>query len=140
MTITIKNFPSLCPEAAAIRKAVFMEEQGFFNEFDETDSVALHLVLYANGAPAATARLFCEDDPTARTVGRIAVLPPYRKMHLGSMILKEAERCARKQGAVRLVLSAQCRVRTFYEKNGYTASGEIYLDEDCPHIHMEKQL
>ena len=30
--------------------------------------------------------------------------------------------------------------RPFYEKLGYWASGEEYLDEYCPHIHMEKEL
>lgn len=28
----------------------------------------------------------------------------------------------------------------FYEKNGFQAYGEEYLDEFCPHIHMEKRL
>lgn len=37
------------------------------------------------------------------------------------------------------VLSAQVQAQGFYEKLGYVASGEPYLDEHCPHIHMEKQ-
>ena len=43
-------------------------------------------------------------------------------------------------GGKKLILSAQCRVQPFYEKLGYTARGEIYLDEYCEHIHMEKTL
>ncbi|MDY4474645.1 GNAT family N-acetyltransferase [Mitsuokella sp.] len=39
-----------------------------------------------------------------------------------------------------LVLSAQIQARPFYEKLGYRASGEEYLDEYCPHIRMEKEL
>lgn len=130
----------LSPDAMMIRKAVFIEEQGFQNEFDQTDETAFHLVLYADGAPAAVARLFAQQDGAAYTVGRIAVLSQYRGLHLGNHILKEAEQCARRLGAKRLVLSAQCRVQPFYEKNGYTASGDVYLDEFCPHIHMEKML
>lgn len=123
-----------------IRQAVFIEEQGFQNEFDQTDETALHLVLYADGTPAAVARLFTQQDRTVYTVGRIAVLPQYRGLRLGNHILEEAEQCAKRLGAKRLVLSAQCRVQPFYEKNGYIASGCVYFDEFCPHIHMEKML
>jgi predicted GNAT family N-acyltransferase len=28
----------------------------------------------------------------------------------------------------------------FYLKQGYVPAGEIYLDEACPHIHMEKRI
>ena len=32
------------------------------------------------------------------------------------------------------------RADGFYEKCGYTAEGETYLDQHCPHIHMFKLL
>ena len=140
MQITCRIDRTLSPDARMIRKAVFIEEQGFQNEFDQTDETAFHLVLYADGAPAAVARLFAQQDSTAYTVGRIAVLPQYRGLHLGNHILEEAEQFAKRLGAKRLVLSAQCRVQPFYEKNGYIASGGVYFDEFCPHIHMEKML
>ena len=34
------------PGARAVRTAVFMEEQGYKNEFDELDAVSVHLCLY----------------------------------------------------------------------------------------------
>lgn len=37
-------------------------------------------------------------------------------------------------------LHAQCRVKSFYEKLGYTEFGEIDDDEGCPHIWMNKQI
>lgn len=43
-------------------------------------------------------------------------------------------------GGTKITLSAQKRVKLFYEKNGYTAQGDEYLDEFCPHIHMSKIL
>ena len=93
MQITCRIDRTLSPDARMIRKAVFIEEQGFQNEFDQTDETAFHLVLYADGAPAAVARLFAQQDSTAYTVGRIAVLPQYRGLHLGNHILEEAEQC-----------------------------------------------
>ena len=38
-------------DAKAIRKAVFVEEQGFHNEFDQTDDASLHIVAYDGDEP-----------------------------------------------------------------------------------------
>ena len=128
-------------QAKYIREEVFVKEQGFHNEFDEIDSRAIHLVIFVEGQAAGTARMFLEQEgDTAFTVGRVAVLPQYRGLHLGNQMLALLEEKARELGIQRIALSAQCRVQPFYEKNGYIAMGEVYLDEYCPHIHMEKEL
>lgn len=44
--LTVKLYEQLPEEAVRIRKEVFMDEQGFCNEFDEIDKTALHAVLY----------------------------------------------------------------------------------------------
>lgn len=54
----IKVYHTLHKDAVKIRKEVFMEEQGFHDEFDETDETAIHLVLYIDQVPAATCRFF----------------------------------------------------------------------------------
>lgn len=43
-------------------------------------------------------------------------------------------------GGKKAVLSAQCRVKHFYESLGFSASGDVYYDEYCQHVHMEKLL
>ncbi len=130
-----------CPEEAkAIRRAVFIEEQGFVNEFDAIDARAQHAVAYCDGQPAATGRLFAAEEPRTMTIGRVAVLPAFRGRHLGQAVLTALENAAREQGADRVVLSSQCAARAFYEKCGYTACGAVYYDEHCPHIRMEKAL
>lgn len=128
-------------DAAYIREEVFMKEQGFENEFDDIDARAYHAVLYVDGVPAANGRLFT-DDPERKiwTVGRIAVLKEMRKLHLGSDIMQILEEQCKAVGGERIQLSAQCQAQPFYEKCAYTASGDIYMDEHCPHIHMEKVL
>ena len=42
----MKVYPALPTEAASIRKEVFMEEQGFVEEFDEIDHQARHIVVF----------------------------------------------------------------------------------------------
>ena len=66
--------------------------------------------------------------------------PPYRGKHLGKEILETAEQMILADGGTKITLSAQKRVKLFYEKNGYTAQGDEYLDEFCPRIHMSKIL
>ena len=55
-------------------------------------------------------------------------------------LLHELEKKARELGYLEAMLSAQVNAKAFYEKNGYVAYGEEYLDEFCPHIHMKKIL
>ena len=126
------------PEAAEIRRKVFMEEQGFENEFDDTDSISLHCVLYCGGKSAAAGRMYGEGS--LAHIGRIAVLKEYRGKGLGSLMMNELEKQARERGYTGTALSAQCRAQRFYEANGYTARGDIYADEGVPHIMMYKDL
>lgn len=136
--ITATMYDALCEDAKAIRQQVFVEEQGFQNEFDEIDARARHVVLYEDGRPAATGRWYVEGDEVV--IGRVAVLPAYRRGHLGARVLRRLEEDAAAAGYTAVTLSAQCRVQGFYEKQGYRAVGETYPDEFCPHIRMEKSL
>ncbi len=141
MNINARITEGLPEDAAMIRRKVFMEEQGFEDEFDETDATAWHIVLYQNAEPVATGRAFpSREDSSIWILGRIAVLKEYRKLHLGREIIAGLEQTARQGRAIKTALSAQIQARPFYEKNGYIASGAVYYDESCPHIHMEKTL
>lgn len=129
------------PEAAArIRTEVFVQEQGFEREFDEKDRDAYHIVLLKDGEPAATGRIFPGQNPAVWLAGRIAVRGSERGSGLGSALMREIEAKAKALGAGCMEISAQTRARPFYEKQGYRAEGEEYLDEYCPHICMRKTL
>lgn len=137
--IRVEILDKLLPEAKYIRENVFVKEQGFVNEFDETDKTANHMIVYEDDAPIACCRFFkCEDDEYV--IGRLAVLKEHRGKHLGSLMLSNAEEYIKRQGGKKLSVSAQVRVKSFYEKQGYKAFGEIYLDEYCEHIHMVKEI
>lgn len=134
-----KFYNALPDNAKLIRTEVFVEEQGFKNEFDESDGKCLHLVIFSDGTPAATGRIFPPQNGIC-VIGRIAVRKDFRGNKLGAEAVRLLEEKAREMEAERTALSAQYRVMGFYEKLGYRASGEIYNDEFCPHIHMEKIL
>lgn len=136
----IKIQKGLPEDGLRIRETVFVREQGFTDEVDEADAAAFHLVLYnEEGEPVATGRVFPGDD-RAYMIGRLAVLKEYRGLGLGQLSLEALERKALEEGAERTVLSSQCHAMGFYEKCGYTGSGDIYYEQACPHIHMEKPL
>ncbi len=139
MDISYKFFRELPDDARLIRQEVFMEEQGFKNEFDDTDSCCVHLVLYCGGSPAAVGRLYKTGEKVC-TLGRIAVRKQFRGMGLGAEVMGLLEEKAVVLDAEIAAVSAQCAARGFYERLGYKASGQEYFDEHCKHIHMEKNL
>ncbi len=134
--VGLKNLP----QAGEIRQEIFVEEQGFHNEFDEIDAYAIHLLVLDGETPAATGRTFPDETGKIWHMGRICVRKAWRGRQLGRLVMEKLEEAAREQGAEKLVLSAQVQAKGFYEKLGYTAHGPEYLDEFCPHVEMEKTI
>ena len=129
------------PEAARLREEVFLREQGFGTEFDEIDPAAWHLTLTRQGQTLAVGRLYpCQKTLVLYHIGRVAVAKPFRGQGLGRDVVLALEQKARQLGGLAVGLSAQCHAQGFYEKLGYAAQGEVYLDEHCPPIHMKKPL
>lgn len=138
--LEIRIYHQLTQEAADIRTAVFVEEQGFRNEFDETDSHCTHFVAFEHEEPAATCRVYCSEKKGTYMLGRVAVLKKYRGKKIGEALVHCAEEHVRTLGGVKMMLSAQVRAKGFYEKMGYAETGKAYMDEDCPHIMMKKEI
>jgi predicted GNAT family N-acyltransferase len=131
----------LPPDAKMIREKVFVEEQGYHNEFTGDDGPCWCLVLYFNGAPIATGRIM-EIDPETYRIGRLAVLKEYRNKKIGTYVLKFLEVKIKTLGGRKAILHAQLDKKAFYEKSGYRLSpdGEVDYDEGHPHIMMEKVI
>jgi predicted GNAT family N-acyltransferase len=134
-------YKGISAPAVSVREKVFVEEQGFKNEFDDIDNIAVHIVMFDdNNEPIATCRIFDGEDPKGCILGRLAVIKEYRKNNIGRTMLEEAEKYARSVGKETISLHAQCRVKEFYRKSGFTEYGEIDYDEGCPHIWMKKSV
>lgn len=55
----VELFQSIPKQAIEIRQKVFVEEQGFQNEFDDIDYTAVHFVVFNDwDKPIATCRVF----------------------------------------------------------------------------------
>ena len=101
MAETLTYRPDDFDGAKAVRIRVFMEEQGFQNEFDGVDQDPRTLevaVRDADDNPVGCARVFpSELEPGVGTeegrwvFGRLAVVPEHRHSGLGSKILAYSE-------------------------------------------------
>lgn len=130
-------------DAFFVRTKVFMEEQGFQDEFDEIDEreSTIHLTMYVDDALVGCSRTFPDPDHAGIYIfGRLAVLPEFRKNGYGGTILEKSEGFAKNAGANEINLHAQCSVTPFYEAYGYEQYGEIELDEHVEHIWMKKSI
>ncbi|PNZ24625.1 acetyltransferase [Staphylococcus petrasii] len=125
----------------AIRKEVFVKEQGvpLENELDEFEEQSTHIIGYdQDHQPFACARFRPFEDVVK--IERVAILKEYRKYGYGHALMTATERFAKEQGHHRLVLNAQTQAQGFYEKLGYTSTGEIFLEENIEHIKMYKNI
>lgn len=110
-------------------------------EFDEHDAPdTKYIVILDDDFPVATCRLYAADESSVM-LGRIVVLPEYRRRGLGSLAVAEAEKWARELGFTKAVLESREEKVGFYERLGYSADFDNIIDGDtfrC--VHMEKML
>jgi predicted GNAT family N-acyltransferase len=126
--------------ALALREEVFCGEQGvsLAEERDGRDEEALHLVVVDDGVVVATCRLLVEG--TTVKLGRMAVSRTRRGLGLARALITEAETRARALGAERMVLAAQLNAQALYDRAGYDAYGDVFLDAGIEHVMMAKTL
>ncbi len=134
-----------------VREQVFIGEQGIDEaiERDGLDGLAWHFVAWEADTPCGTARVLGVDHEhrlvaaagaTVVKIGRMAVLPAWRRRGIGRRLLDYAIDFARTSGAKRAELSAQEYVVAFYEAAGFAASGAPYEEAGIPHRHMTRTL
>lgn len=123
--------------AFAIREAVFVTEQGYALEIerDERDPVAAHALIWEDDRPVATGRLYL-DDAAQWHIGRVAVLKEARGRGFGDLAMRMLLMSALQFGADAVYLGSQEHAVGFYERLGFRAYGDPYLDEGQPHRRM----
>jgi predicted GNAT family N-acyltransferase len=136
-----------------IRRDVFVGEQGYTEaqEFDEAESVALHVVAQLVPGCATTpgaarhlgaARLLLDssEDPPVAYVSRLSVRKLAREMCLGRAIVEFILDGARDMGIVKARAGAQKTALEFWERLGFEPTGEEYMDFHVPHEWTERRL
>ena len=109
-------------------------------EFDEHDGPETkYIVVTDHDFPVATARMYPLDDHSVM-IGRVVVLPEYRRQGLGSMVVTECECWAEELGYGKAVVESRDNKVGFYEKLLYETTGEPVDGETFRCIRMEKDL
>ena len=140
--IKIGDWAALGQDAAAVRTAVFVQEQGIPQEleWDGLDGSALHVVgSNALGQPIATARLVTQASGVGQ-IGRMAVHRALRGSCIGQAILQTLVNAAKQRGDTEVMLHAQRSAERFYVRQGFTAQGEPFSEAGITHITMVKRL
>lgn len=120
-----------------IREEVFVREQRVppALEWDGLDETCLHVLALAGDHPIGTARMLPDGH-----IGRMAVLRPWRGRGVGGALLSYLLECARAQGLREVRLNAQVHAIPFYQRFGFNAQGEPFLDAGIPHRRMTRRL
>ncbi len=125
----------------ALRRTVFIEEQGV-SETDEVDGLddrAIHLLAVLDDRPVGTARILLKG--AVGKIGRVCVLPEARGTGLGVALIQAALDSLRAlPGLTEAELGAQTRATAFYDKLGFVAEGDEFLDAGIAHRHMRRAL
>lgn len=142
-TIVEVDNQELLDACFAIRTAIFVEEQGVsaeeeFDAYDALGTEARHILLYVDGVPAASSRLRIVEN--VAKLERICVMMDYRKHGLGRVLIDKLEQMALDQGLKRAKLHAQVQASGFYERLGYAAASDVFMEDGIPHLLMTKQL
>lgn len=133
-------YEELNDDIRMVRQTVFVEEQGFQNEFDQLDDISVHIVAYDNGNPVGNIRFEDQTIPGAWHIGRVCVLKEARGKGIGALLLNAAEFEILLRGGHLIRLFAQADKQKFYEKLGYVFTGNTMDDEGVPHVEMEKRI
>ena len=135
----------------AVRKEVFVVEQRVPEdlEFDGLDDDAVQfLAVRDDGVAIGTGRLLygplvadrTGGDATVGVLGRLAVAREARGLGIGAALVRAIEEAARQAGLAEIDLHAQSYALGFYERLGYRAYGEEFLDVNIPHRAMRHVL
>ena len=109
-------------------------------EFDEHDRPdTRYIVVTDRDFPVSTARMYPLDGSSVM-IGRVVVLPEYRRQGIGSMTVLECEQWAAELGFTRAVLESRDNKTAFYEQLGYEISGEPVQGDTFRCIRMEKDI
>jgi ribosomal protein S18 acetylase RimI-like enzyme len=99
---------------------------------------SFHLVAIRDGRPIGCL-LFKPEGKTGR-IYQMAVDEKFRRQGIGSRMLAKMEEHLRDKGFTSAYLHARHHAVSFYEKNGYSVSGEPFIEVGIEHRLMKKDF
>jgi len=133
--------PADMQRAHAIRRRVFIEEQHVPEEIelDTDDAHAFHALAILDGVAIGCGRML-EHGASEVKIGRMAVLPEFRRTGVGAHILRFLVDRAHTRGFHKAILHAQLTAEGFYLKEGFNPVGGVFDEAGIAHRKMERDL
>lgn len=126
-------------EALKLRSAVFVVEQKcLYQDMDDKDKKAYHVLGYTGDELKAYARILPQGiSYKEASIGRVITSLDYRGNGAGKELMQEAiQQTLSLFKTNEIVISAQYYLLKFYRDLGFMEEGEIYPEDDIPHIQM----
>jgi predicted GNAT family N-acyltransferase len=122
-----------------IRRKVFIIEQCVpeSEEYDEFETKSKQFLAFINDLAVGTARM--RQTEKGIKLERFAVLKEFRGRQVGASLVKNLLTKCKNELHSSVYLYAQVAAKDFYEKFGFEARGEIFLDAGIDHIEMQYQ-
>jgi len=141
LQITETSWPAHQLAITQLRREVFILEQQVPEalEWDDADASARHVCLWQNDQLLAYARLLTLTSDTGKLT-RMAVKQSFRGQGLGRQLLQRVIARAQALGFKCLLLDAQLQAIGFYQRQGFTAFGELFWDAGIEHRSMQLAL
>ncbi|MCO6499513.1 MAG: GNAT family N-acetyltransferase [Vicingus serpentipes] len=126
-----------------LRTAVFVVEQNCpYQEVDEKDPLSYHLFgKNEQGEVIAVTRIVPPGISYPEiSIGRVAIKKEYRERGLAHELIRETLSFIKnKWGKESIRISAQEHLTNYYQKHGFKQVGEMYLEDNIPHVEMLKE-
>lgn len=131
--IELVRFKPQQKDIMAIRKAVFIDELGIAPdlEWDNRDEQALYAIAVSDTTVIGIGRLLPDGQ-----LGRIAVLPNWRRQGIGTLIMHGLLKAASQSSHQSVYLSAQLEALDFYAKQGFVKTGAPFIAAGLAHQKM----
>lgn len=97
----------------------------------------IHLAVLENQAVIACAILTPVDEHRIK-MRQVAVAPEMQGTGIGRSLVEFCEQAGKQRGFTEMYLHARAAVVPFYEKSGYCAIGEPFVEVGIPHRAMMK--
>lgn len=120
------------------RTKVFVVEQNcVYQEVDDKDIDATHVIFKKDHRLVAYARVIRHDNRQDMSFGRVLVVKEFRKLHLGRQLVDTTIKYINKKYPERIIkIQAQNYLKNFYASFGFFSVSDVYLEDDIPHIDM----
>ncbi|GAA3953735.1 GNAT family N-acetyltransferase [Chitinophaga oryziterrae] len=122
-----------------LRSEVFVVEQACaFQDMDDTDQLAVHVMGYIDDELAAYTRLFGPGIKYVyASIGRVVTSPKVRGSGAGRLLMEYSIATVEERfGKAPIKIGAQQYLQKFYTSLGFVQSSEMYLEDGIPHIEM----